>query len=57
MFKIDARDAYFAVGLVGVCVGVGGEFGWTWGLIAGGAILLVTSLLGAVLLASRTRGN
>jgi len=57
MFKVDARDAYFAVGLAALCVGVGGEFGWTWGVIAGGAVLLLTSLLAAALLASRSRGN
>lgn len=57
MPKIDARDAYFTVGLAGVCVGVGAEFGWTWGVIAGGAILLLTSLLAAVMIASRSRGN
>jgi len=55
--KVDARDAYFAVGLAALCVGVGGEFGWTWGVIAGGAVLLLTSLLAAALLASRSRGN
>lgn len=57
MFKIDARDAYFIVGLAGVCVGIGAEYGWAWGAIAGGAILLLTSLLAAALLASRSRGN
>jgi phage shock protein PspC (stress-responsive transcriptional regulator) len=42
---IDARDAFFLAGLGGVCSGVAGEFGWTWALIVGGAVLLLTATL------------
>jgi len=45
MPKIDARDAFFIVGLGGVCAGVAGEFGGYWALIVGGAVLLATTVL------------
>ena len=49
---IDARDAFFTVGLGGVCSGVWGEYGWTWAAIVGGAVLLITTVL-----ALRQRGD
>jgi phage shock protein PspC (stress-responsive transcriptional regulator) len=42
---INARDAFYIVGLGGVCAGMAGEFGWTWAAIAGGAVLLITTVL------------
>ena len=41
---INARDAFYTVGLGGVCAGVWGEFGWTWAAIAGGLVLLLTAV-------------
>lgn len=43
--QIDARDAFYTVGLGGVCAGVWGEFGWTWAVIAAGVVLLMTTFL------------
>lgn len=42
---IDERDAFYTVGLGGVCAGVWGEYGWTWAAIAAGAVLLMTTFL------------
>jgi len=39
---ISILDAFYTVGLGGVCTGIGYEFGWTWAVIVGGAVLLVT---------------
>ena len=52
MPKINARDAFYIVGLGGVCVGVAFEFAWTWAAIAGGGVLLMTTVL-----ALRQRGT
>ena len=49
---INARDAFFAVGLGGVCVGVAFEFAWTWAAIVGGAVLMMIAVL-----ALRRRGT
>ena len=49
---INARDAFFTVGLGGVCSGVWGEFGWTWAAIVSGAVLLIMTVL-----ALRQRGD
>jgi hypothetical protein len=49
---INARDAFYTVGLGGVCAGVWGEYGWTWAAIVAGAVLLATTVL-----ALRQRGD
>ena len=49
---INARDAFFTVGLGGVCTGVAFEFAWTWAAIVGGMVLLMTTLI-----ALRQRGD
>jgi phage shock protein PspC (stress-responsive transcriptional regulator) len=41
--EFDPHDAFFAVGLGGVCVGVAAEFGWAWALIVVGSVLLGTA--------------
>lgn len=50
--EINARDAFFTVGLGGVCTGVGFEFGWAWSLIVGGCVFLAVTAL-----ALQQRGN
>ena len=45
MPKINARDAFYTVGLGGFCSGVWGEYGWAWAAIVGGAVLLLTTVL------------
>jgi hypothetical protein len=42
---INARDAFYIVGLGGVCSGVAGEYGWTWSAIVGGVVLLLTTVI------------
>jgi len=44
MLQKHGLTALYAVGLGGVCAGVWGEYGWTWALIAGGSVVLLTML-------------
>ena len=50
--QIDERDAFYTVGLGGVCAGVWGEYGWAWAAIVAGVVLLMTTVL-----ALRQRGG
>ena len=50
--QINARDAFFTVGLGGLCSGVWGEYGWTWAAVVFGVVLLMTTVL-----ALRQRGD
>ena len=44
MLKNHGITALYAAGLGGVCVGVWGEYGWTWAAIVGGAGVLLTMM-------------
>jgi phage shock protein PspC (stress-responsive transcriptional regulator) len=45
MIKDNALEILYLAGLGGVCAGVAGEYGWTWAVIVGGAVLLLTTTL------------